>query len=172
MPPSEGSLYGRGMDLGLSAVRVRVHAPHAKGRLSIRKRAEERRRADELLRTGADENGTPLLAARAAELTSPQNRRELVRSLERTARELEGRVLPSAVPLNRAGARPHLDLVRALAVGLRAAEPVSARGVLLVQELLTDGYGSPLYNRERADDLRPALEQTLSALEPTRKGAR
>ena len=55
------------------------------------------------------------------------------------------------------------------AVRLRAAEPVSVRGVLLVQELLSDGYGSPLYNRERAADLRPALEECLSALEPEEK---
>jgi hypothetical protein len=160
------------LDFRTAAVGVRRHVPRANGRFSIQKRANERRRADELLRNGADEDRSPLLSARAAELTSARNRRALAHSLERTAGELEGRVLPSAVPLNRAGARPHLDLVRALAVGLRAAEPVSARGVLLVQELLTDGYGSPLYNRERADDLRPALEQTLSALEPTRKGAR
>ena len=66
-------------------------------------------------------------------------------------------MLPSAVPLNRAGARPHVDLIRALAARLLAPAPVSARGVLLVQELLTDGYHSPLYDRERAGDLRPAL---------------
>ena len=162
------------MDLGFrtAAVGARAHVPRAKGRLSIRKRAKERRYADELLRDGADENGPTILSARAAELTSPRSRRALARSLERTARELEGRVLPSAIPLNRAGARPHLDLVRALAARLRAAEPVSARGVLLVQELLTNGYGSPLYDRDRSTDLRPALEECLSALEPSRKGAR
>ena len=158
------------MDLGFQAAAASVHrhVPRGNGRLSIGKRTKERQRADELLLEGADE----ILSARAAELTSLRNRRALARSLERAARELEGRVLPSAVPLNRAGARPHLDLVRALAARLRAAEPVSARGVLLVQALLTDGYESPLYNRERADELRPALEHCLSALEPTRKGAR
>ena len=155
--------YGRVMDLGFSAVAARLHVPRANGRFSIRKRAEERRRADELLRAGTDE----MLATRAAELTSLRNRRALARSLEATARELDGRVLPSAVPLNRAGARPHLDLIRALAARLLAPAPVSARGVLLVQELLTDGYHSPLYDRERAGDLRPALEESLSALEPS-----
>jgi hypothetical protein len=162
------------MDLGLRAAAAgrHLHVPHANGLLSVRKRASERRRADELLLGGADPDGSTLLSTRAAELTSPRNRRGLAHSLERTARELEGRVLPSAVPLNRAGARPHVNLVRALAVRLRAAEPISVRGVLLVQELLSDGYASPLFIRERAGDLRPALEECLSALEPEERTAR
>ena len=98
-----------------------------------------------------------------------RHRRALARSLEQIVRELEGRVLPSAVPLNRAGARPHVDLVRALEARLRADEPVTPRGVLLVEELLSDAYGSPLYDRERVNDLRPALEESLAALEPSKR---
>lgn len=160
------------MGLHAAALGRHLHVPRRNGLLSARKRARERQRADELLLHGSEPDGSTLLSTRAAELTSTRNRRALARSLERTARELEGRVLSSAVPLNRAGARPHVDLVRALAVRLRAAEPVSVRGVLLVQELLSDGYGSPLYNRERAADLRPALEECLSALEPEERTAR
>ena len=154
------------MDLGVRGA-AGLHVPRAGGLLTIRKRMAERRRADELLRAGADE----VPAARAAELTSLRNRRAVARPLEEIASELEGHALPNAVPLNRAGVRPHLDLVRALAARLRAAEPVSARGVLLVEELLSDGYGSPLYNSERAGDLRPTLQDCLSALEP-KEGAR
>ena len=134
-----------------------------------RERRAQRRLADELLLAGAAAYPDSLLGGRAHELTSERERRMLARSLERTVRELEGRVLPSAVPLNRAGARPHVELVRALARRLRADEPVTARGVLLVQEFLGDGHGSPLYNRERVPDVRPALEECLAALEPSER---
>jgi hypothetical protein len=125
-----------------------------------RERRAQRRLADELLLAGAAAYPDSLLGGRAHELTSERERRMLARSLERTVRELEGRVLPSAVPLNRAGA---------LARRLRADEPVTARGVLLVQEFLGDGHGSPLYNRERVPDVRPALEECLAALEPSER---
>ena len=75
-------------------------------------------------------------------------------------------MVPSAVPLNRAGARPQVELLRTLAARLRAPEPVTPRGVLLVEKLLTDGLASPLYNRDRTADLEPTLLRCASALEP------
>jgi hypothetical protein len=53
-----------------------------------------------------------------------------------------------------------------LAARLRAPEPVTPRGVLLVEKLLTDGLASPLYNRDRTADLEPTLLRCASALEP------
>jgi hypothetical protein len=63
--------------------------------------------------------------------------------------------------------------LRALADHLLAIDrPVSPVGLVLVEDLLTDGYGSPLYVAGRASGLRPALEQCLAALEPPASPAR
>jgi hypothetical protein len=131
-----------------------------------------RDRADELIRKGVRVNsGSTLLSWRSAELTSEWKRKPLARSLDHIVRELDGRLLPGAVPLNRVAARPHVDLLRALAERLRATErQVSPRGVALVDELVTDGFGSPLYVRERAPELRATLERCLAALDDTTVG--
>lgn len=154
--PAAREPKARGLLAGVRAIR------HA------RKRRALRRRADEQLLAGTPATAdSPLLERRARELTSDLERRVLARSLERTARELEGSVVLEAVPLNRAAARPHVDLIWALAARLReTARPVSPRGVLLVEELVGNGNTSPLYVRERAGDLVRTLEETLEALEP------
>jgi hypothetical protein len=135
---------------------------------SARERSALRRTADELLVLGIDPSpDSPLLAWRAGQLTSPRCRRSLGRSVERIVNELEGRAMPSAIPLYRRGARPQLRLLRALAERLLDVDrPVSPVGLVLVEDLLTDGYGSPLYVPARADALAPLLEQCLAALEP------
>jgi hypothetical protein len=141
--------------------------------LAVRDGSVARRRADQLLRSGLEPAArSPLLSWRAQELTSRRNRLTLARSFDGVVRELDGRTFPSAVPLNRAGARPHVELVRRLADRLRAVDRrVTPQGMLLVERLLTDGYGSPLYARERASDLPATLELCLDALEPSgRKG--
>jgi hypothetical protein len=62
-------------------------------------------------------------------------------------------------------ARPQAQLIQALADRLDdLSRPVSPRGVLLVEALLTDGTG-PLYARSRADELRAALERCLTELD-------
>ena len=144
---------------------ARLHGRKRSSPLAFRQRAKVRQQADELLLAGAAPDGS-FVSERAVQLTSTRNREALARSLDATVRELEGRVLPSAVPLNRAGSRPQVDLIRTLAARLRALEPVTPRGVLLVQGLLTDGHASPLYNRERIADLEPTLLQCMSELEP------
>jgi hypothetical protein len=126
-----------------------------------------RRTADGLLRTGVEPKPqSALLAWRTGEVTSTRNRKILVHSLQGIVRELEGRSLPSAVPLNRAGSRSELGLIRRLSDRLADLDrPVSARGILAVQKLLTDGIASPLYVRERVSELRPALERCLAELD-------
>lgn len=130
-------------------------------------RRARRRQADELLLAGVRVNAhSPLLSERAVELTSPRRRRSLARTVDGIARDLDGRVLPGPTPLNRPACRPHLDLIRALATRLRDQRlAVSPRGVLLVEDLLCNGYSSPLYVRERAGQVRPALRICLEALE-------
>jgi hypothetical protein len=124
-----------------------------------------RRRADEELLAGTPQAAFPLLAWRAAQLTSDRNRRVLARSLHATVVDLDAGLLPGASPLNRMAARPQAQLIQALADRLDdLSRPVSPRGVLLVEALLTDGTG-PLYARSRADELRAALERCLTELD-------
>ncbi len=107
-----------------------------------------------------------LLTWREAELTSERKRKALARSLRHVVRELEGGVLPGAVPLNRFAARPHVDLIRALAERLAALErTVTAQGMLLAHDFVTDGFGSPLYARERAAELESTVQRCLAALD-------
>jgi hypothetical protein len=107
-----------------------------------------------------------LLAWRSAELTSDHYRTAMARTLARTERALAPARLPGASPLNRVAARPHADLLHRLAERLAAVErPVTPRGVLSVEDFLTSA-DSPLYERERADELRAALLSCLNALEP------
>lgn len=106
-----------------------------------------------------------LVAWRAGELTSDRSRRVLAGTLRGIVSELDEGRLPGASPLNRAGARPEAGLILALADRIGdAGRPVSARGVLLVEELVTDGWG-PLYARDRADALRPSLIRCLRTLD-------
>jgi len=106
-----------------------------------------------------------LVAWRAGELTSDRSRRVLAGSLRGIVSELDARRLPGASPLNRTGARPEADLILALADRVDDTQrPVTARGVLLVEELLTDGLG-PLYARDRVDELGPSLARCLSTLD-------
>jgi hypothetical protein len=125
-----------------------------------------RREADRALRAGVHPDAaSPLLALRASELTSPRERRRLRRSLHGLIRELDGTTLPGASPVNRPGIRPYAHLIAALERRIGDdASPVSARGVLLVRELLTDPDG-PLYDRHRAIELPDRIDDALDALD-------
>ena len=125
-----------------------------------------RNESDRLLRLGARPHAhSRLLAVRAAELTSARERRMLVGSLHGIVRELGGTTLPGASPLNRPGVRPYAERIEALSRRLGDLDrPVSARGVLLVRDLLTDGDG-PLYERNHADELPARIRDALAALD-------
>ena len=126
-----------------------------------------RRAADALLRIGVKVHPqSELLIWRAAQLTSDRNRRMLARSLKRIVSELERpSLVRSAVPLNRRSLRPHLPLIRLLAARLAQLErSVTAQGVVLVEDLLTDGYAGPLYLGGHAEDLPTAINRCLAAL--------
>ena len=138
-----------------------------RGLLASRDRWALRRTADARLRTGVKVHPeSALLVWRAAELTCDRNRRTLSGSLKGIARELQRPSLVSAVPLNRRAVRPHLELVLALASRLAQLDrPVAPKGMVLVEELLTDGFTSPLYVGGRDADVPAALERCLSALD-------
>ena len=128
--------------------------------------ARSRREADRCLLNA--EAGAPTSSAfawRVAELTNAQERRTLARSLRGIVEDLAARGLPGAAPLNRAGLRPHSDLLVALADRLERLDlPVTPKGMLLVRELLSDG-GSPLYLYGDAEELPAELARIHDALD-------
>ena len=106
------------------------------------------------------------LAWRVEELVSTKNRLDLAHSLRSLVRDAGPSYLPSASPFNRLVVRAESDQLRAVAARLADLErPVAARGVVLLDRLLTDGSG-PLYDREAVDDFGPTLDLILVTLEP------
>ena len=106
------------------------------------------------------------LAWRVEELVATKNRLDLAHSVRSLVRDAQPRYLPSASPFNRLAVRAESDQLLAVAARLADLErPVAARGVVLVDRLLTDGSG-PLYDRELADQFGPALDEIRTTLEP------
>ena len=146
------------------------HAPfagvwHGLGRLKAR-------RALRALRAAADtdlarRDRPPLrLAWRVEELVGTKNRLDLAHSVRSLVRDARPRYLPSASPFNRLVVRAESDQLLAMAARLADLErPVAARGVVLLERLLTDGSG-PLYDRDRVDEFGSTLDTILDALEP------
>jgi hypothetical protein len=125
-----------------------------------------RRRADgELRRKTQPHLRSSFARWRARELTSDRHRIALARAVARTVRDLSPAKLPGASPLNRVAARPHAALFLRLADRLADLDrPVAPQAVLQIEELMTSSE-SPLYARERAQELRPALLLSLQALD-------
>jgi hypothetical protein len=146
------------------------HAPfagvwHGLGRLRAR-------RAFRALRAAADadlarRNRPPLrLSWRVEELVATKNRLDLAHSLRSLVRDARPSYLPSASPFNRLVVRAESDQLLAVAARLADLErPIAARGVVLLDRLLTDGSG-PLYDRGRAEEFGPTLDLILDTLEP------
>lgn len=115
-----------------------------------------REKLDRLLAEGADPTDSPELACRAEQLTSTRVRRGFAAGLLRVldAAEEPPAVFSSSVPLRRGEILANGALIQDLATHLDADDPVTPRGVALVEHLLTWG-GSRLY--------APHLEGTLEA---------
>jgi hypothetical protein len=124
-----------------------------------------RRAADaELL---ASESVSPATAWRAREVTAPDNRREVAQSIRRLVRSADARYLPGPTPLNRLVVREQGAELLALGEWLEDIDrPITARGVLMIDELLTDGYG-PLYVPYRAGELRWTLARIATHCQPS-----
>ncbi len=151
------------------AVRA-LHLPHLHpgglvGAVRARREASRRRAvADEWLAWGArPQPASPLLAARAAELTSAKMRRQLAALARRIIAE-QSNPRCRAYAFNRPAIRQHLDLFIALAERLESPEPAGVQGMALAARLLSDG-GGPLYDPQRADELGPTLAHAVRDLD-------
>ncbi len=122
-----------------------------------------RGKLDEDLIEGADPTGSRLLAARAAQLSSRCTRSRIADGLERLALSADGppsrvRVLPQRV-----AARANRSRLLELAGLLRRDGPVYARGVAMLEVIVTDGTG-PAYTDRRGSALAGRLDVARATL--------
>ncbi len=99
---------------------------------------------------------------RVAELTSARERKLCARSLRGVLGELAGTKLPGAAPLSARSLRPHVALLETIERRLLDDAPVTAIGMLAVNELLTSP-GSCLFTA--TDDAGSSLPAVLDKLE-------
>lgn len=128
------------------------------------------RRALRAARRDADEQllesrlASPRFAWRVAEVTSLEHRVELGRALTEVVHAADERLLPGARPLDRPAIRENraqlLDLASALFDRDRS---VSARGILMIEQLVDDSRG-PLYGHSEPRRLRIELLYVREAL--------
>jgi hypothetical protein len=102
---------------------------------------------------------------RDARLTSRRGRRRLAAGLGRVLRAAEDPPAPlsSAVPVQRREVRAAHDEIEQLVEELLAPGAVQARGVLLINELLTHG-DSPLFSPSAEGELDRAVRHAHAAL--------
>lgn len=115
---------------------------------------------DRELISGCSPEECPYLAARALQLTSEKTRSGLVEGLDRL---LNGTDRRAAVPVQRARVTGAGGELRALRERLLAPDPLPARGVAMVHELLSDGAG-PVYREASAVGVREVAQRAMDAL--------
>jgi len=141
-----------------------VAEPGVGDRLAVRLRSHA---LDSALAAGAEPESDLRLAIRAHDLTQPESRRILARSLERILTEATRRagLRPTTLsPGSRRTVREAATDLDALIARLRGHGPVAARGVALVAVLIGDGAG-PLHTGARDRNLRAAVRQALQHLD-------
>ena len=124
-------------------------------------------RLDRDLAAGVGVRTSDAHALRAVRITARRRRASLAGGLARVLRSASDsrpRLTAAAVPDRRAvlAARP---VIEALERRLRGPEPVAARGVAMLGELLTEPT-SPVYRSDDPGDLASGLRAAAAALEP------
>lgn len=106
-------------------------------------------------------------ARRAARITRRRRRASLAGGLASVLRSAgDSRpAFTAAVPLNRGAVMAARPMIEALERRLRGPEPVAARGVAMLGELLTEP-SSPLYRSNDPGSLGGRLRAAAAALEP------
>jgi hypothetical protein len=129
------------------------------------------------LAEGADAASTAELALRAAQLTSDRQRRQLARSLRRTITDARQPAMTRALVsiVNRSAVLEADDALQATIARLADPEPVAAKGMAMLERLVTDGVWSPVFNAAEPGTLRRQLliakgELNLSAVESAERG--
>jgi hypothetical protein len=124
------------------------------------------RQLDRALARGISPDSRAGLSVRAHELIGVRARCTLSRSIRRLLDDALHplRPLSFSVPVCRSKVLRSRRTLEELADRLVGDEPLNARGLAQLRVLLSDGVG-PVYTRPGADDLEPALERAMAALE-------
>jgi hypothetical protein len=133
---------------------VQLSLPHLPGSL------------DRRLAAGASPGESHALRRRARKLLSDRKRRSLAAGVFRLINEADDPPGPwtSAVPIQRPAVRTCRPLLLQVSQDLEDTKlPVSAKGVALVEQLLTDG-GSPVYAPVGERALEEAVRRAHAAL--------
>jgi hypothetical protein len=118
---------------------------------------------DRALAEGADPTGSPLLAARAAQLVQPGNRHRLASALEHLALAAEaGPMRVRVVPRRRTLEANRARLLE-LAGTLRNGGLLYARGIAILELVLIDGTG-PTYTDPHGEGLARQLDLAGASL--------
>jgi hypothetical protein len=118
---------------------------------------------DRALAGGADPAASPLLAARAAQLVRPANRRRLASSLEHLALAAQARPTRFRVMPRRRTLEANRFVLLDLAARLRKGGLLYARGIAILELVLIDGTG-PTYTDPRGEGLARQLELAGASL--------
>lgn len=136
-------------------------------RTAVRVRARMRaRQSDRALASGISPDSSACLSVRAHELIGGPTRLALARAIRRLVQHAGHPVTPMSfhVPICRSKVWRSRKTLEDLADRLLTDGPLDARGLAQIRLLLSDGAG-PLYDRPNADDLEPALECAIAALD-------
>jgi hypothetical protein len=112
-------------------------------------------------------DATPALALRAQQLTQTRTVRQSAHQLRGVVDYVDrfgSRPVVTAVVINRAAVRADREAVLGLAERLENAGPVTPRGMVLVQRLLTKGR-SPLYDPSATHRVEQAIWEIVDALD-------
>jgi hypothetical protein len=131
-----------------------LFAPNVVARMRARSRRME---LDRVLAEGADPTGSPLLAARAAQLVRPRTRARLAESLERLALTAGGQAGLFRIAPRGQAVRANRQALLDLAVRLRRGGPLYARGIAILELVLIDGTG-PAYRDAHGEGLARQLQ--------------
>jgi hypothetical protein len=139
---------------------VRSLGPSPLARVTARMRAQS---LDRALIAGGDPSGSPQLAARAAQLTSPHTRAAIAGGLERLVRAAQGPQRRWWAVSRRGPLLANASRMHELASLLVSDVPLYARGIAMLNQLLTNGteaayHGTDAHLARRLDEARMALE--------------
>ena len=121
---------------------------------------------DRELAQGISPDSRAVLSVRAHDLIGARTRLVLAQSIRRLVDDAAHPLqqLHFAVPICRSKVWRCRHTLEDVADRLAGGEPLDARGVAQLRLLLSDGAG-PLYDHPGADDLEPALQRVVAALE-------
>jgi hypothetical protein len=125
---------------------------------------------DRDLAAGVSPLASDALAVRARRITGRRSRASVANGLARVVRSASdsGARFTAAVAPDRREVLASRAVIDALECRLRGTEPLTARGVAMLRELLTEPT-SPLYRPEEPGALGSRLRSAAAALEPTRR---